>query len=135
MKPGRTRFVVLTFALCACDARELNAQTPATPTGVGRGIIVRKNVMMPMRDGVRLATDLYRPAAGGKFPVVLIRTPYGSETADYSKRGQYYAEHGYVLAVQDLRGKYESEGEWYGPRDEARDTGDAITWLGEQGWS
>src|SRR5882724_1330699 len=101
----------------------------------GAGMIVEKNVMVSMRDGVRLATDIYRPGGEGQFPVVLIRTPYGSETAEFAKRGAYYVAHGYVLAVQDCRGKYDSEGDWYGKRDEGKDGSDAITWLGTRPWS
>lgn len=109
---------------------------PAKVSGaMNGGIIVEKNVMVPMRDGVRLATDLYRPAGAGPYPVVLIRTPYGSETPEYAHQGQYYVDHGYVLAVQDCRGKYDSEGDWYGKRDEAKDGSDAITWLGTRPWS
>ena len=101
----------------------------------GGGIIVEKNVMVPMRDGVRLATDIYRPGGEGPYPVVLIRTPYGSETPDFARRGEYYVRHGYALAVQDCRGKYDSEGDWLGRRNEAQDGSDAITWLGTRPWS
>ena len=93
------------------------------------------NVPLPMRDGVRLATDLYLPDADGPFPVVLVRTPYGSETPRFAEQGRFYATRGYVFAVQDTRGKYDSEGEWYGRRSERDDTDDTITWLGTQAWS
>jgi hypothetical protein len=98
-------------------------------------MILEKNVMVAMRDGVRLATDLYRPAGTGPFPVVLVRTPYGSQTPDFAARGLYYVQHGYVFAVQNTRGKYDSEGDWYGKRDEGHDGSDAITWLGTRPWS
>jgi hypothetical protein len=107
----------------------------SVPDAPGGGMIVEKNVMVPMRDGVRLATDIYRPAGTGPHPVVLIRTPYGSETPQLAKRGLYYTKRGYALAVQDTRGKYDSEGDWYGKRDEAKDGSDAITWLGTRPWS
>jgi putative CocE/NonD family hydrolase len=105
------------------------------PTAPNGGMIVQKNVMVQMRDGVRLATDLYRPAGPGPFPTVLVRTPYGSETQEFVTRGQFYVKHGYVFAVQDTRGKYDSEGDWYGKRDEAQDGSDAVTWLGTRPWS
>ncbi len=108
------------------------AAAAGTPGGA---IVVQKNVMVPMRDTVRLATDVYRPAGDGRFPVVLIRTPYGSETADYAQRAQYYVDQGYAFAVQDCRGKFDSEGDWFGKRDEAKDGSDTITWLGTQPWS
>lgn len=93
------------------------------------------NVPVTMRDGVRLATDLYLPDAEGRFPVVLVRTPYGSENPAYAEQGRYYASRGYAFAVQDNRGKYDSEGDWYGRRSERDDTDDTITWLGTQTWS
>jgi len=101
----------------------------------GGGMFVSKNLMVPMRDGVRLATDVYRPGGSERYPAVLIRTPYGSETPQFAKRGLYYVRHGYALVVQDTRGKYDSEGDWWGKRDEAKDGSDAITWIGTRGWS
>src|SRR5262245_13016204 len=119
----------------ASQIRRADPLAARLPGLEGRGIIVEKNVMVRMRDGVRLATDIYRPAEAGHHPVVLIRTPYGSETPEYAERGRHYVEHGYALAVQDCRGEYDSEGDWYGRRDEAQDGNDAITWLGTQAWS
>lgn len=103
-----------------------------------KSIIVHRNVLVKMQDGVRLSTDIYRPAGGGKVPVILIRTPYGADSTDYTnfgKSGQYFVNNGYALAVQDVRGKYDSEGDWYGPRDERQDGSDTITWLGTCEWS
>ena len=126
---------------CAAPRPEVPADS-TVPPGVAvavadapAGMIVEKNVMVPMRDGVRLATDIYRPGGTDKVPVVLVRTPYGSETPEAGARGKFYVRHGYALAVQDVRGKYDSEGDWYGPRSEAQDGSDAITWLGTRPWS
>lgn len=109
------------------------------PGAPGDGIIIEKNVMIRMRDGVHLATDLYRPAgndsATGKWPVVLVRTPYGSETPEYLQKAKFYVKHGYVYAVQDIRGKSDSQGDWDGKRNEAQDGGDTISWLGTRPWS
>ncbi len=110
----------------------LSSRLQGIPRG---GIIVQKNVMVPMRDGVRLATDVYRPAGDGRYPVVLVRTPYGNEDPETARRAKYYVEQGYVFAVQDCRGKYDSEGDWYGKRNEAEDGSDTVTWLGTQPWS
>ncbi len=116
-------------------AKEVQSVAVALEGLPGGGIIVLKNFMIPMRDGVRLATDIYRPAGSEKYPVVLIRTPYGSETPEFWNKAKYYVEQGYVLAVQDCRGKYDSEGDWYGKRNEAQDGSDTITWLGTRAWS
>ncbi len=110
-------------------------QETASPSSPSYDVNWAMNVPVPMRDGVRLATDLYLPDAEGRFPVVLVRTPYGTETAPFSDMGAWYASRGYVFAAQDTRGKYDSEGDWYGRRSERDDTDDTITWLGTRPWS
>ena len=103
-------------------------------------VVCDSNVMMPMRDGLRLATDLYFPAAGeskapGPFPVILERTPYNKAAAGNVTKGKYFARRGYVCAMQDVRGRYASEGEWYAFATEATDGYDTVEWLGAQPWS
>jgi uncharacterized protein len=77
-------------------------------------VIVVYNVMVPMRDGVRLATDIYRPADGfepldGAFPVVMERTPYNKGKQNVmEEKGEFYARRGYVCVVQDCRVRYRS---------------------------
>ena len=102
--------------------------------------ICRSNVMIPMRDGVRLATDIYFPALGGqpalgKFPVILERTPYDKAGSGNVTNGTYYARRGYVCAIQDVRGRFVSEGEWYPFAKEAPDGYDTVEWLAAQAWS
>ncbi|RJQ61157.1 MAG: CocE/NonD family hydrolase [Desulfobacteraceae bacterium] len=104
------------------------------------GVAIETDTMIPMRDGVRLATDIYFPAAGGKkaagpFPVVLERTPYGKSTPGKVLQAKYFARRGYVCAYQDVRGRFGSEGEWYPFAREANDGYDAVEWLGTQAWS
>lgn len=102
--------------------------------------ICQSNVMIPMRDGVRLATDIYFPALGGqpasgKFPVILERTPYDKAGSGNVTNGTYYARRGYVCAIQDVRGRFVSEGEWYPFAKEAPDGYDTVEWLAAQAWS
>lgn len=92
-------------------------------------------VRIPMRDGVRLAADVYLPDAPGRFPVVLQRTPYDKGTVSYVKRGRFYASHGFACVMQDVRGRGESDGEFYPLRHEAEDGYDTQTWCGTQEWS
>ena len=92
-----------------------------------------------MRDGVRLATDVYLPALGGRalpgpFPVVLERTPYDKSRAWHSITARYFARRGYVALVQDVRGRYASGGDFYFLRHEAEDGYDTLVWTGEQAW-
>jgi uncharacterized protein len=101
-------------------------------------VIVRKNVSVPMRDGVPLAADLYLPARDGKvvecaFPAVLERTPYDKDGK--FGEGRYFARHGYVAVMQDVRGRFESEGEWYPFAKEAPDGYDTVEWIAGQAWS
>jgi len=90
--------------------------------------------MIPMRDGVRLATDVYFPPGDrGSYPVILLRTPYNKAwLEDY---GRYYSSHDYAFAIQDVRGRFESEGEWEPFLNEGEDGYDAIEWLAAQEWS
>ncbi|MBM3949330.1 MAG: CocE/NonD family hydrolase [SAR202 cluster bacterium] len=104
------------------------------------GVVFERDVMMKTRDGVRLATDIYFPATGGKrapgkFPVVLERTPYDKRSAVNVTKGKYFARRGYVCAIQDVRGRFGSEGEWYAFAHEAPDGYDCVEWLGTQPWS
>ena len=84
-------------------------------------------VQTPRRDGVSLVSDVYRPIAEGKFPVLLMRTPY-NRRADLSG-GMYLASHGYVVMVQDTRGRFASQGAFYPFRHEAEDGYDTVEWA------
>lgn len=101
-------------------------------------VVVERNVAVPMRDGVVLAADLYRPArdgtpAPGRFPAVMERTPYDKEGR--VNDGRYYARRGYVAVMQDVRGRFQSEGEWYPFAREAPDGYDSVEWAAAQPWS
>ncbi|MDA0745272.1 MAG: CocE/NonD family hydrolase, partial [bacterium] len=100
-------------------------------------VIVEKNVSVPMRDGTNLAADLYFPARDGKivegrFPAVMERTPYDKENKVID--GRYFARRGYVGVMQDVRGRYQSEGEWYPFAKEAPDGYDSVEWAASQPW-
>lgn len=94
---------------------------------------IESNVSIPMRDGIKLAADLYKPRAAGKHPVILVRTPYKKEMNEL--QGRFYARRGYVYAVQDVRGRFSSPGKWEPFVNEANDGFDTIQWLGTQPWS
>ena len=84
-------------------------------------VLTQDGVGMKTRDGVKLYADIYRPKAEGKFPVILMRTPYDKSTGCKQKPAYEMATHGYVVIVQDVRGRYTSEGEWYPFRHESED--------------
>ena len=113
---------------------------PYTGSAQAYDVICDQNVMVAMRDGVSLATDIYFPATGGvraegRFPVILERTPYDKRAAGAVTNGKYYARRGYVCAIQDVRGRFGSEGEWYAFAKEAPDGYDTVEWMGTQAWS
>jgi predicted acyl esterase len=90
------------------------SQAPAS--AIEYDVIVHRNVPVPMRDGVCLAADLYLPARDGQpaedpFPAVMERTPY--DKANKYGEGRYFARRGYVAVMQDVRGRFASEGTWY----------------------
>jgi len=95
----------------------------------------RLGTPVPMRDGVRLATDVYLPDAPGPFPVILIRTPYSTNTDYNVQDGIFFAQRGYAVVIQDVRGRFDSEGEWAPFVHEAEDGYDAQEWCGTQPWS
>ena len=87
-------------------------------------VTIEKNVIITTRDGTRLAADIYRPPAKeavpieGRFPTLLTRTPYNKNGT--GAEGQYYAEHGYNVVANDIRGRYASEGTWRLMADDPR---------------
>ena len=95
--------------------------------------------MVAMRDGVRLACDVYRPAKDGvpldrAFPVLLQRTPYSKTREDLVLEALFFTSHGYVTVLQDCRARYESEGEFTKYTDEGEDGYDTMAWLAQQPW-
>src|SRR6266511_2606488 len=89
-------------------------------------VTLQTGVRVKMRDGVQLAADVYRPRAAGKFPVLLTRTPYNRR--DFNT-GMYLASRGYVAILQDTRGRFDSEGEFYPFKHEIDDGYDTVEWA------
>ncbi|MEM3615084.1 MAG: CocE/NonD family hydrolase [Candidatus Methanomethylicia archaeon] len=93
---------------------------------------------VPMRDGVKLSTDIYLPHKGGRFPVILIRTPYNKALQSEIKHGtrdvEFFVKNGYAIAIQDVRGRGDSDGEWHPFIYEGVDGYDTIKWIGDQDW-
>jgi putative CocE/NonD family hydrolase len=92
-------------------------------------VIAQNSIPMKTRDGVTLYSDIYRPKADGRFPVILMRTPYDKSASWAVVPAYQIATHGYVVIVQDVRGRYTSEGEWYPFRHESNDGYDAVEWA------
>ncbi len=102
-------------------------------------VVVQRDLMASMRDGVRLAADLYRPAREGcvveePLPVLLERTPYDKGDRERSQRDRLFASYGYAVVTQDCRGCYASEGELDFLVQEPRDGYDTVEWAARQPW-
>jgi putative CocE/NonD family hydrolase len=88
-----------------------------------------------MVDGVILYADVYLPLEEGKYPTLVVRTPYGVQRPGMHETMVKFAQHGYAVVLQDVRGRYESEGIWEPFRDEAKDGYETIEWAATQSWS
>ena len=108
------------------------------------GIYKEQDVMIPMRDGVKLATDIYRPSNGKgdpvdfKVPAILVRTSYDKTSNEWDDVWPFYTRRGYAVVIQDLRSRFRSEGngEYYHTINpwEGKDGFDTVEWLAKQDW-
>ena len=96
-------------------------------------VSVSVDVSVPMRDGVKLMSNIFRPEGEGAYPVIVMRTPYGKGDAKNGD-GRAFAENGYVFVAQDCRGRGPSEGEWYPGINERNDGYDTHQWILDQPW-
>jgi len=133
IRQGSAVLGFLSIVPCLAQAQLPPGQRPAE-----FDVRVEKNVMIPVRDGIRLAADLYRPARDGnsvpgRFPALLTRTPY--DKSGSAGEGHYYAARGYIVVANDTRGRYASEGTWHGLVDDPQDGLDIVEWIAAQEWS
>lgn len=98
-------------------------------------IRIIRHQAIPMRDGIKLYGDIYLPVTSGKYPTLVTRTPYGVQRDGMHTPAIRYAQNGYAVLLVDVRGRYESEGEWEPFRDEAKDGYDIIEWAAQQPFS
>jgi uncharacterized protein len=100
---------------------------PGTVRAESYSVTVEHNATATMRDGTKLRADIYRPKAEGKFPVLLVRTPY--DKTQEMEFGVRAAARGYVVVAQDVRGRFQSEGDWYPFKYESQDGYDTVEWA------
>ena len=97
-------------------------------------VLVERDILLPMRDGIALATDVYRPREG-RVPALVERTPYDKRRPVLEQAGRFFAEHGYAFVSQDVRGRHASQGEWYFLQQrEGTDGFDTLAWIAAQPW-
>ena len=141
MKSRKFVFISLVGILCSWAAFQTSAQDEILDSLKSIAIIEQK-VMVPMRDGIRLATDIFRPKTDKPVPVILSRTPYnfnswsdGKLNTHTFEKAQDFVKRGYAYVVQNERGRYFSEGKWDILGAPRTDGYDGIKWLAEQSWS
>ncbi len=147
---SRRSFSALVLSLGIFGARRARGAADA-PSSFEAAL--ESNLRVRMRDGVHLATDVYRPArsgqaVAGRFPVIMERTPYGRNVTNFrdftaanhtpktrAEVAELYVRNGYVVIFQDCRGRHDSEGEFTKYLNEGADGFDTCRWLIEQPWS
>ena len=133
--------ICLTLACFSISSIKLQAQKDILEK-LDAIAIVEQKIMMPMRDGIRLATDIYRPKTDKKVPIIFSRTPYnfnswrdGKQNTRTAQRAYEAVKRGYAYVVQNERGRYYSEGEWDILGAPLTDGYDAFSWMKDQSWS
>jgi len=135
MRPAKetmTRTIMRRIPAVLTLLSSLVIPSPAASFGEEYQVHVQAGVPVRMRDGVTLMADIYRPAAPGKFPVLLERTPYNRRDA---ATGTILASRGYVVVLQDTRGRFDSGGEFYPFRYESQDGYDTVEWAASLDYS
>jgi uncharacterized protein len=125
----RFRIVILAVLVAVSSGGAIRAQSPQ-PAPVRSN---KLDLMVPMRDGIKLATTVYEPEGDGPWPIVLIRTPYGRTTQSIGN--EKWTARGFAMVVQDCRGTGQSEGENRPFMSDHLDGFDAVEWLAKQPWS
>src|SRR5437870_2887697 len=115
--------VVGALVLCSLGAC---FEVEAIPQGPHQ-VVIQNGVRAKMRDGVQLVADIYRPQPEGRFPVLLERTPYNRK--DDSTSAYALSSYGYVVILQDTRGRFDSEGDFYPFKYESQDGYDTVEWA------
>lgn len=122
--------IIFSVILILTPSHGLQKQNDSGPSPVKISI----NVRIPMRDGITLAANLFRPDKPGKFPVIVLRTPYGKNSQSQFSFGRFFAQHDYAYLAVDCRGRHDSEGTFRAMHDEAGDGYDTIEWAATQDW-
>lgn len=96
---------------------------------------VRYHVQVPLRDGVHVSADVYRPQEDGAYPTVFTHTPYNNNSDRTLEQAWSYVRRGYAYVTTDARGRHDSEGRFFPYRDDGPDGSDVMDWIAEQAWS
>lgn len=126
---------ILVLCLCANGFLEAQAPDPGNYSRERFKVKESRGHKIRMRDGVHLSVDLYQPAELGRYPAILMHTPYNNNSTGMVQRGKWFARRGYAVAISDARGRFDSEGDW-DPFDRKHKTDgyDLVEWAARQEW-
>lgn len=132
-----TEMVLIFLAALGLSGCASTDHAGRTPSDLESSVYIEKNVAVPMRDGVILRADVRRPSQDGKYPVLLFRTPYSKDEGDPDNEKTFTEaiKRGYAVVIQDVRGRFESGGEFVAYVNEGKDGYDTIEWAAAQPWS
>jgi len=119
---------------------DVHAQEPTAKSAARYEVIVHKDERIAVRDGIRLAADVYLPARNGaaidgRHPTLLCRTPYDKARSGDVETARWFAARGYAVVVNDCRGRFGSEGRWRMLLDDPDDGSDVMKWIAARPWS
>jgi uncharacterized protein len=127
--------LAVSIALLYCTTLGAQAPDPKTYSPAKYPLRESRGHKAAMRDGVRLSVDVYRPDVAGRHPAILIHTPYNNNAPGWTERARGFARRGYVAAISDCRGRFDSEGDWdpFGAQHKT-DGYELVEWLARQPW-
>jgi putative CocE/NonD family hydrolase len=132
---GGTMRMSVMVAACVLASSLAAAQRGPVADVFGPTMVVDYNQRVPMRDGIELSADVFRPRADGRYPVILLRTPYLKSGRNSTEQGRAAVARGYVYIAMDVRGRGESQGDFMPYQHDGKDGYDAIEWAARQPWS
>jgi uncharacterized protein len=136
MTSGILRRVAALLFLVAVAVVYVRLSKSSFQGGGNNARLVMKNVALPMRDGTVLRADVWLPPQEGRFPTLVYRTPYGKENAPKEwTTFEKLPARGYAVVIEDVRGRYASDGEFLPYQNEGKDGYDTIEWAAQQPWS
>lgn len=110
------------------------APAPAQASRSQYKVKIQINVRIPMRDGVTMSADIYRPDSPGRFPAILLRSYYGIDAPGLIEQAAFFAQRGYVVVLSNCRGRFDSDGVWNPYVNDPKDGFDTQEWVGQQPW-
>jgi len=128
MKVGLVSSLALALAISAEGLPQIMTRSS------GQRSVQQLGLAVPMRDGIRLAADLFLPGDGARWPTVLVRTPYNRK-APAMRSYHFFVRRGYAVVIEDVRGRYASQGTFGPTEQEGPDGYDTINWIAGQNWS